>query len=413
MRFWRRNDKTAALRAGESVRSLAALTVRPVFQIPMNGDDPPTEFRLFSVGVNETEKGPFMWDEIAEATCMQFWANKRVDLSMDWEHQALAEPPVEAPASAWWTPELRDGELWATNVKWTPRAEQQLRNKEYRYFSPAFTFDEESRRPERIINAALTNIPAMDGIAPLVAANAVAPTAKETKDMEELNALKARLASMETEMSTLRTSLAAKTEECAALTVRLSAMGDDDKETCRVAGLKFDAPKAERLSAVAALAATSARLREVTGQTTDAGALATLTVWKADSAAVAQLRADATALEERTVASELKSLLETGEAEGRIPPGADHPIRKSVMEAFLGMGGGKASSAGIVWLKAHIPTMAKVVEGTATSAAGGGASPDSKQSTTLSHHAMLAGVKPESIAKAVERLRTTVPMDRR
>ncbi len=402
--FWRtrRSEKTATLRAGDPVRGLAALSVRPVIALP-DGEDPPTEFRIFTVGVNETEKGPFLWDEVAAALCMAFWKGKGVDLSMDWEHQALAEPPVEAPASAWWVPEIRDGELWATNVRWTPRADQQIRNKEYRYFSPAFTFEPDSRRPDRIINAALTNIPAMDLIAPLVAATATAAdNAKENENMDELNALKA-------EISELKGKLSAKTEECASLTLKLSAMGDDEKETCRVAGLRFDAPKADRFAALTALTSTTAKLREVTGQATDAAALATLDVWKGEHGEVARLRSDLTGIEERTVAAELKQILDAAEAEGKMPPAEEHPTRKSVMTAFLKMGNGKPSSDGIAWLKAHIPTMPVIAPGRETSPGATGTNPDTKRSTTLDRHAMLAGVKPESITKAIERLSSMTP----
>lgn len=380
------------------------MSVRPVFEIPMSGDEPPTEFRLFSVGINQTEKGDFLWDAVAAATCMTFYQNKKVDLSMDWEHQALAEPPVEAPASAWWTPEIRDGELWASDVKWTPRAAQQLRNKEYRYFSPAFTFDQETRRPDRIINAALTNIPAMDAIAPLVAANAVTATAKETTDMEELKAelaaLKAKQTATETEMSALRAQLSAKTEECAALTVKLSGMADEEKEECRAVGLRFDAPKTERRSTVAALSATAAKLRELTGEATDAAAIARVVVMKGDAAEVVQLRASSADAEERAISAEVGTVLADGVKAKKIPPSEDHPSRKRLMTAALGMGNGKMTKEAIAWLKAEIADRAPIVAGTETVAR---PVPGLALTQQQKYMARLSGMSIEDRAKAAER----------
>lgn len=405
MRFWRtKKSDTAALKAGDAIRGLAALSVRPVMQLP-DGDEPPTEFRIFAVGVNETEKGPFLWDEVAASLCMAFYQGKKVDLSMDWEHQALAEPPIQAPASAWWTPEIRDGELWATNIRWTPDAAEQIRKKEYRYFSPAFTFDAidaDLARPKRIINVALTNIPAMDAITPLVAASAnAADTSKEIKDMEEL---KAELASLKAEMGTLKAQLAAKDTENADLKAKLSAMGDEDKEECRAVGLRFDAPRSERRTVVAALTATAAKLREATGQATDAGALATVDVWKGEHGEVVKLRAELTGIEERTVAAELKQIIDAAEAAGKMPPAEDHPTRKSVMTAFLKIGNGKPSSDGIAWLRGHVETMPVIAAGRETSAGPGVTSPEATRSASLDRHAALAGVKPESIKAAMARL---------
>ncbi len=369
MRFWRRKQasETVALRAGDSLHGLAALSVRPVMQLP-DGEEPPREFRVFSLGVNETEKGPFLWDEVAAAMCMDFWKTRRVDLPMDWEHQALAEPPIQAPAAAWWDPEIRDGELWATNIRWTPDAEEQIRKKEYRYFSPAFTFDAETTRPNRFINVALTNIPAMDAIAPLVAASA-ATTPKETKEMEEL---KAELAALKAEMNTLRAQLSAKDTENAELKAKLSAMGDEEKEECRAVGLRFDAPSAERRTAIAALTSVATKLRELTGETTNEAAIAKLTMIKADAAETAQLRARIAESEERAVKAELKAVIDEGVSAGKVPPSEDHEQRKLLMTAVLSMGSGKLTSAGVAWLRSTIAALPKLISGSETVRQDGG-----------------------------------------
>ena len=53
---------------------------------------------------------------------------------------------------------MRDGAIWA-RVEWTPRGEEALRNREYRYISPAFLHDEQGRILE-LLSAALVTQPA-------------------------------------------------------------------------------------------------------------------------------------------------------------------------------------------------------------------------------------------------------------
>lgn len=96
-----------------------------------------------------------------------------IELSFDYEHAAMfdgSETPKGAPSAGWFAPEIRNGELWATNIRFTPRAADYLKNREYRYFSPAFKVDEETNRITCLINCALTNIPATDNLTPIVAA---------------------------------------------------------------------------------------------------------------------------------------------------------------------------------------------------------------------------------------------------
>lgn len=130
---------------------------------------PPGEFRVFPFGRVETTKGVFFFDQEAAERVMQAWRDYGNRLSIDYEHQAL-EPVSNGPvpAAGWFDLEVREDGLWAVNVEWTPMAAELLRNREYRYFSPAFYADEEGRIVE-LINLALTNIPATKRMEPLVA----------------------------------------------------------------------------------------------------------------------------------------------------------------------------------------------------------------------------------------------------
>jgi phage I-like protein len=140
------------------------------------GDEPPREFCIFSRGMNESTKGPAVWDDAAIASVMARVAERgRVRYMMDLEHRAIDEQARvhssdATDAMAWFDVELRGGELWATNVTWTPAGEERLRSKKQVYFSPAY-YDDEQGRVLELVNVALTSLPATHDIPSLVAAN--------------------------------------------------------------------------------------------------------------------------------------------------------------------------------------------------------------------------------------------------
>lgn len=160
--------------SGASSRSLRVMALA----ISFVGDVPPTEFRIFAAGPNATTKGEFIFDEQAARDVMAAYQKHGNDVMLDLEHLSL-ESPIESrnfdpDARGWCRLELRNGELWAVGVTWTPDGEARLRDKRQRYVSPAFEFDRESRRITSVLNIAITALPATDHTAPLVAANATA-----------------------------------------------------------------------------------------------------------------------------------------------------------------------------------------------------------------------------------------------
>lgn len=93
-------------------------------------------------------------------------------LVVDYEHQTLQAEDNGQPAPAAGfirALEWREGSgLWA-RVEFTARARQYLADGEYRYFSPVVTYDTRSGEITSLLMGALTNNPALDGMAPIEA----------------------------------------------------------------------------------------------------------------------------------------------------------------------------------------------------------------------------------------------------
>jgi phage I-like protein len=121
------------------------------------------------------DREPLWVDREALAALVAHFRERGLDLVVDYEYQTLSGR--KAPAAGWIreleiriageTPGPQDG-LWA-RVEWTDTARQHLAAREYRYFSPVLRLEEGTRRPLALLHAALTNTPAINGLAPLVA----------------------------------------------------------------------------------------------------------------------------------------------------------------------------------------------------------------------------------------------------
>jgi phage I-like protein len=135
----------------------------------------PNEFQIFKAGANETTKGTFVFDAEAARVVMARYAQEGVELMVDLEHLSLDDPAAASrvdvsDARGWFRLELRGGELWATDVRWTPDGERRLREKTQRYISPAFLVDKETGRVSALLNVALVAMPATHEAPALVAA---------------------------------------------------------------------------------------------------------------------------------------------------------------------------------------------------------------------------------------------------
>lgn len=134
-------------------------------------ENPPVEFRLFSMGANRTTKGLFHLDAEHAQGCVNKWKALGRPLSGDYNHGAAYFTPEPVPACCTFGLEARGDGLWAVNVDWTDRARSLLKAGEYRYFSPYFDVEITSsgkRWVREIYNFALTNDPATIGQTPLI-----------------------------------------------------------------------------------------------------------------------------------------------------------------------------------------------------------------------------------------------------
>ncbi|RQZ65525.1 hypothetical protein DF052_26545 [Burkholderia glumae] len=118
-------------------------------------------------------------------------AAKSYDSSFDYEHQKLraAENGKPAPSAGWFRSlEVRGDGVWATGIEWTPAARQMIESREYRYTSPLFTYDKKTGEVLALVNVALTNTPAIDGMEALAACAVAALTSQSIKEesMDEL-----------------------------------------------------------------------------------------------------------------------------------------------------------------------------------------------------------------------------------
>ncbi len=154
----------------------ALAQIRCSAALEMAGDQPPTCFRIFKAGWNETTKGNLLFDQAAAAAVMARYKREGVDLIVDLNHDSVDEEACRMRADAsdargWYQLELRGGELWAVNVRWTPDGARRLAEKTQRYISPVSMYDRESKRVEYLLNVAMVAMPATLGAAPLVAAH--------------------------------------------------------------------------------------------------------------------------------------------------------------------------------------------------------------------------------------------------
>ena len=121
----------------------------------------PAEIELIPAGPDVVGHDGRRWTMRDPAAVIAASDPKKRPIAIDWEHAGMIRPDqgLDAPAAGWIDGlEARNGAVWG-KVSWTPRAAQQIADREYRFFSPVFTFDAVTKAIKRLAGGGLTNNP--------------------------------------------------------------------------------------------------------------------------------------------------------------------------------------------------------------------------------------------------------------
>lgn len=273
------------------------LALRNLAAVPV-GESPPSEFLLFRRGVNDSENGPALFDEEAAALVMEAYGAHGVDRMIDLEHLSIDTESInyDPDARGWFRLELRDdGSLWAVDVKWTPDGQRRLSEKTQRYISPAFMVDPETDRVTRLVNVAITALPATHETPHLVAANILGnmteTIAKRSLTLDEVMAI-AKALDLD-EGATLDDFLA----KIGALKSEEPAAEEAPKEESAEATDPAAAPAPEEDEEKKAATLAVNRLRLLTGRATASESFEDVERWRAAYAEQAEFRKARAAIE--------------------------------------------------------------------------------------------------------------------
>lgn len=127
-------------------------------------ESPPEWIQLFAGPSDVAARDGRAWKKTNPQLLVEAFAREGRDLPIDVEHATEIKGPKgePAPAVGWMTAiEVRDdGSVWA-RVKWNDDGVELLTKKRYRYISPAFRFNMDTREILELTSAGLTNNPAL------------------------------------------------------------------------------------------------------------------------------------------------------------------------------------------------------------------------------------------------------------
>jgi phage I-like protein len=212
-------------------------------------------------------EGPWKLTAEAAAKLIAKVARRVNDIVIDYEHQTLlsAQNGKPAPAAGWIDPKTLSFEegkgLFAASVKWTEAASASIAADEYRYLSPVFAYDKQTGEVIDLINVALVNQPAIDGMDKVtLAAASIFYQPDEDPYVAIISQLKKSLGLADN----------ATDEEVTQAVAALKAKADsaDGKDT-EIAALKAAAPDPAKYAPVAALTAMQTELAALKAKDVD------------------------------------------------------------------------------------------------------------------------------------------------
>jgi len=139
----------------------------------LDANDVPGRVLVAPWGQVESTNGSFVVDDESTALVVAAFDEHGTDIPIDYEHQTLggtySSPSGQAPAAGWIKRILSEpGVGILAEIEWTDRAMEMLATKEYRYLSPVAVVRKTDRKLSAIHSVALTNKPAIVGMAPIV-----------------------------------------------------------------------------------------------------------------------------------------------------------------------------------------------------------------------------------------------------
>ena len=129
-------------------------------------DGVPEEIKILPLGHVQSQKGDFYVDDESADLIRKQFKDRRLDLPIDYEHQTLKD--IQAPAGGWIEDIYKGEDAIIAKVRWTERAKEYLKNREYRYLSPVVLTRKSDKKVVALHSAALTNKPAIDGMYAIV-----------------------------------------------------------------------------------------------------------------------------------------------------------------------------------------------------------------------------------------------------
>ena len=126
----------------------------------------PEEIKILPLGHVQSQKGDFYVDDESVGLIRKQFKSRRLDLPIDYEHQTLKD--MQAPAGGWIEDIYKGEDALIAKVRWTDRAKEYLKNREYRYLSPVVLTRKSDKKVVALHSAALTNTPAIDGMFAIV-----------------------------------------------------------------------------------------------------------------------------------------------------------------------------------------------------------------------------------------------------
>ena len=129
--------------------------------LALDGALPPDWIQLFPAGPAITGADGRAWTLPDPHALIAAFAARNKPLVVDWEHASEHRAPhgLDAPAAGWIDQiEVRAGAIYG-HVEWTPKAAQQIADREYRFLSPVFTYAKTDSRIVELVSAGLTNQP--------------------------------------------------------------------------------------------------------------------------------------------------------------------------------------------------------------------------------------------------------------